>query len=87
MSEFAVICSVVNYSIFVTFMYSAGALAPDLIVVYTGWLFMLPNISYALGACLSCELPSSGGLPALLAVLDSRRLYMDDTINRLRCKL
>jgi len=51
----------------------AGALSADLMstVEYVCWLFLSPDIWYTLGAVSACE------FPALLALLDAKRLYID----------
>ena len=53
------------------FMEVAGALASDwsCIVEYVGWSLPLLDISYAFGAFSTCE------FPALLTLLDAKRLY------------
>ena len=55
------------------FMEVAGALASDWsrIVEYVGWSLLLLDISYAFGAFSTCE------FPALLTLLDDKRLYIN----------
>jgi len=61
------------------FVDSAGALAPDSIVMYIGGLVRTLNISYGFGSRVTCE------LPALLTSLDAKRLYVNDRIHEDDC--